>query len=500
MKILSAQQLREADQYTINNEPVSSEALMERAANACFRWIITRFPLKKNRIIVFAGNGNNGGDGLVLCRLLTYAGYKIKLVVCSISSVNSADFDRNYSLLKKLKIEIEEWEHYNKNQNNCDLIIDALLGTGLNRPADGLAAEIISYINTQKKIVISIDIPSGLFADDNSNNQGQIVEASITLTFQTPKLAFLMSENYKYVGHFYILDIGLHSQFLENANTNNYFINLGTLKDFLLSRHKFQHKGSFNHACIIAGSKGKTGAAVLATKACLHSGVGLVTVITPEFCCPIIQNSAPEAMCITSGNENISDVPKLVYEFNAIGVGPGLGTQIETQNMLKLLIQQYVGKLLLDADALNILSENKTWISFLEEDTILTPHPKEFERLTGKVNSAYERYLKQIEFSIKHKVIVVLKGAYTSVSLPNGKVFFNSTGNAGMAKGGSGDVLTGFITGLLARGYSPSQAAILGVYAHGLAGDMVANKNGVEAMTSSQIIPEFSNAFKQIYS
>jgi NAD(P)H-hydrate epimerase len=500
MKILSAQQIREADQYTISNEPISSLDLMERAANACFRWIVTRFPLKENKIIVFAGNGNNGGDGLVLCRLLSFSGFSVKLVLCRIASVNSADFEKNFTLLKNSKIEIDEWEHYNKKQNNFDLIIDALFGTGLNKPTDGLSAEVITHINSLKKTIISIDIPSGLFPDDNTFNSGNIVEASYTLTFQTPKLAFFMHENHKYVGNFYVLDIGLHANFLENVNTDKYFITLGTFKQYLLYRNPFQHKGSFKHACLIAGSKGKSGAAVLATKACLNSGVGLVTAVVPEFCYSIIQNSAPEAMCLTSGNEFVSDLPKSIYEFDAIGVGPGIGTQLETQKMLKLFIQQYSGKLVLDADALNILSENKTWISFLKEETILTPHPKEFERLTGKVNSAYERYLKQKEFSIKYKVIVVLKGAFTSVSLPNGKVFFNSTGNAGMAKGGSGDVLTGFITGLLARGYSPSHAAILGVYAHGLAGDMAAKKYGDEAMLSSQIIPEFCNVFKQIYS
>ncbi len=339
-----------------------------------------------------------------------------------------------------------------------------------------------------------------MFADDNSNNDGEIVRSSITLTFQSPKYSFFFSENQQYVGNFYILDIALHANYFKQVETLKYFITSAFIKQNLLNRTLFQHKGNFGHACIITGSKGKMGAAVLATKACISSGAALTTSVIPEVGNIILQSAVTEAMCITSGNEYIETIPNQVYEYSAIGVGPGIGNNTETQHMLKLIIQQYKGPLLLDADAINILSENKTWISFLPENTILTPHPKEFERLTGKSNSAYERHLKQIDFSIKHRVIVVLKGAYTSVSLPNGNVYFNSTGNAGMAKGGSGDVLTGLITGLMARGYMPQQAAILGVYIHGLAGDYAAKEYQTESMTAGNIITCFSKAFNEIYS
>lgn len=500
MKILSAQQIREADKFTIEHEPISSLDLMERAANACFRWIITRFPKKENKILVFAGNGNNGGDGLVIARLLHNAGFTVKIVLCPVAPENSTDFESQLKRIKQESIETEEWKYFNPQNFLPQLIIDALLGTGINRPTKGDVALMISQINSYKTTVVSVDIPSGLFADDNSDNLGEIVRASITLTFQCPKYSFFFSENSIYVGRFYVLDIALHPHYVGQTETNKYFITPDFVRSFLLHRTLFQHKGNFGHACIIAGSKGKIGAAVLAAKACISSGAALTTSVIPEVGNIILQTAVPEAMCITSGNEYIETISNQVYEYSAIGVGPGIGNNTETQQMLKLIIQQYKGLLLLDADAINILSENKTWISFLPENTILTPHPKEFERLTGKSNSAYERHLKQIDFSIKHRVIVVLKGAYTSVSLPNGKVYFNSTGNAGMAKGGSGDVLTGLISGLMARGYMPQQAALLGVYIHGLAGDYAAKEYQTESMTAGNIITCFSKAFSEIYS
>lgn len=500
MKILSAQQIREADKYTIEHEPISSLDLMERAANACFRWIITRFPKKENKILVFAGNGNNGGDGLAIARLLHNAGYIVKIVLCTVAPENSRDFESQLQRINQENIETENWESFNTPHSIPQLLIDALLGTGLNRSVKGEVAQLITQINSYKTTVVSVDVPSGLFADDNSNNDGEIVRASITLTFQCPKYSFFFSENHLYIGSCYVLDIALHPDFFKKAETNKYFIVPDLIKNFLLNRTLFQHKGNFGHACIIAGSKGKIGAGILATKACISSGAALTTSVIPEAGNIILQSAVPEAMCITSGNEYIETIPTQVYEYSAIGVGPGIGNNTETQQMLKLIIQQYKGPLLLDADAINILSENKTWISFLPENTILTPHPKEFERLTGKSNSAYERHLKQIDFSVKYRVIVVLKGAYTSVSLPNGNVYFNSTGNAGMAKGGSGDVLTGLITGLMARGYMPQQAALLGVYIHGLAGDYAAKEYQTESMTAENIITCFSKAFSEVYS
>lgn len=495
MKILTAQQTREADAFTIANEPIKSIDLMERAVTKCFDWIIKNYS-SDITFSIFCGVGNNGGDGLVIARLLAQANYKVNVFVVEFSERYSPDFQVNLDRLKEIKVKVTylNQDNYRFVLSLNTVVIDAIFGSGLTRPIDGFIAEVVHEIN--KEEIIAIDLPSGLFSEDNrENNFDNIVKAKTTLTFQQPKLAMLFPQNYFFVGEWVVLPIGLHQGFIESTHVSNFVTTISDIKKILKPRAKFSHKGTFGHALLVVGSKGKMGAAILSAKACLRTGVGLLTTHIPAKGLEIMQTALPETMCNTSEeNDFISDVPDL-STYNAIGIGPGLGMEKQTQNTFKLLIQNAKSPIVIDADALNILAENKTWLAFLPQESILTPHPKEFERLLGKWENEEERLEMQKQFAIKHRIIVVLKGANTAIALPNGDIYFNSTGNAGMATAGSGDVLTGIITSLLAQRYLPSEAAILGVYLHGLAGD-VAKENLTEyAIIASDIVDAIPKAY-----
>lgn len=504
MKILTAQQIKEADEYTIQHEPVSSINLMERAANTCSRWIMERFP-KETQFIAVCGMGNNGGDGLAIARLLLTNGYKVETFIIPFFSNPSSDFSTNKKRLENIantKItEIKEPADIiiTSSPYKNTVIIDAILGSGLSKPVEGKLADVIQKINSLHLPVISIDMPSGLAMEDNTSfNRKNIIKASFTLTFETPKLSFLFAENAENTGEFYVLDIGIDKDFLAQQKSSLYWITQGMVSRIFKHRARFSHKGTYGHALLIAGSYGKIGAAVLGAKSCLRSGVGLLTTHIPKCGYEILQSAVPEAMVMTDEDTLEFSGVKDFSKFNAIGAGPGIGTSDKTAKGLKILIQQTSVNMVLDADALNILSENTTWLSFLRRETIITPHPGEFARLTGKSSTAFEAYNKQREFAIKYGIYVILKGAYTSIATPDGEVYFNSTGNPGMATAGSGDTLTGIILGLLAQNYSPRQASILGVYIHGLAGDIAAQKWGENALIAEDITRCLGKAFQRI--
>jgi len=501
MKILSIDNVREADNYTIKNEPIKSIDLMERASKQLFYWIKKRLK-KSSSIIVFAGPGNNGGDGLALARMLSKASYKVEVKIIKFTDKFSDDFNFNLKRLQEIKeITCEEIDDVKKlsDLNPDAVIIDAIFGSGLSRPVKGLAADVIHFINKHTGVTIAIDVPSGLFADEPSvNGISTIVRADYTLSFQFPKLAFMFPENDQFVGDWHILDIGLHPEFINDVKTKNYFVLKRDIIANIKSRSKFSHKGTYGHALLIAGSYGKVGAAVLATKACLRSGLGLLHVHIPKVAYQIMQISCPEAMLSIDRYDNyFSEVPDMSM-FNAVGIGPGLGVEQQSTMAFKLLIQSTKLPMVIDADALNILADNKTWLAFLPKNSVLTPHPKEFQRLVGKWQNDFEKIEMQKQLAIKFGIVVLLKGAYSSVCLPSGEVYFNSTANPGMATGGSGDVLTGLITGLIATGYSSAQAAIIGAFIHGLAGDYAAKKLGQTAMTAGDIIDFIPKAFKKI--
>ncbi len=499
LKLFSNDQVRLWDLYTIQANAESSIDLMERAAIACTELILNTYP-NKNEILVFCGCGNNGGDGLAISRLLAEQGKRITTYTVMHADKQSDDFIENEKRLKSRNA-VKVFEIFEPKDlpllNGNELIVDAIFGTGLNKQIIGIAADTINFINESKQTMVSIDIPSGLFADKSSKENTCIVKAHNTICFQVPKLAFLFPENAQFVGKWSIVDIGLSNAYYEETETKNYILDHVFIQSLIKKREKFAHKGNFGHALIVAGSKGKMGAAVLSASAALRSGLGLLSVQTPAMGNAIIQSSIPEAMHISDENETVISNFEHIDRFDAIGMGPGIGTETATLKAVESLLNLNSKPLVLDADALNCISINKSLLTLLPENTILTPHVKEFERLVGKSNNDFERQQLQLDFSIKHKVIIVLKGANTCITSPDGCSYFNNNGNPGMAKGGSGDVLTGLVTGLLAQGYEAIQAALMAVFIHGRSGDYAANKFSQSAMTASDLISCFSDVFKE---
>jgi len=501
MKLFASFEIKEIDKYTIENEPVLSVSLMERAALACTLWIKNNYPVTK-QVKVFVGPGNNGGDGLAVARQLANSGYQVTVFVVEISKTLTPDAKTNLERLSEipeialsfLKIE-KQLPHI----GGKELIIDALFGSGLSRPLEGLSAHVVEHINKSGAEVVAIDVPSGLLGENNlPNEKGPIIKATHTLTLQFPKVSFFFSENYHYTGNWVILPIGLHRDKIRMMHSP-YYYTLGEDVQALISpRQTFEHKGTFGHGMLIAGSYGKMGAAILSAKAALRTGIGLLTCHIPKSGYDIMQTAVPESMVnIDWSDIMFTTIPDL-KGYDAVGVGPGVGTKPNTVKALLELFEKIEVPLVLDADALNILSQHKDAFLSLPENTILTPHPKEFERLAGAVSSGFERMEKAREFACKYHVVLVVKGAYSMVVSPDGHVMFNSTGNPGMGTAGSGDVLTGVILGLLSQGYKPVDAARLGVYLHGLAGDLAAKQYTEYSMVAGDIIKHLGPAYVEL--
>jgi len=496
MKILTIPETQELDRFTIENEPISSFNLMERAAFNCYRWIYKHVPNQKT-IAMLCGPGNNGGDGIAIARSLLDKGYAVNCYLIQFSSTYSDDNKKQAELFQKkypLHI-IHSEEDFAKIQG--ELLIDALFGTGLSRPLVGNWEKLISFLNESFSECISIDSPSGLCLDKANCNSDSIIQATRTLTFQSPKKAMLFPENEIYVGELYTLDIGLSKEGLKKLDSNDFYLEKYDVSKILKKRKKHSHKGDYGHALIIAGSKGMIGASILSAKACLQSGVGLLTIHCPSDASGIIHSSIPEAMIQADTNKNcISAID--VKEKHQIGIGPGLGKDDLTQKAVSLLIKMHNIAMVIDADALNIISEHRELIPHIPAGSILTPHPKEAQRILGVCKNSWELYEHARGFALDHQVVFILKGAYTQIHCPDGNCYFNSTGNPGMATAGSGDVLTGILTSLLAQGYTSEEASKLGVFIHGKAGDIMADKLGEESLTASDIIAGISNAFKHI--
>ena len=496
MKIFSAEQIRQLDAFTIANEPIRSIDLMERASRAFVKWFVDRFH-RGEEIFVFCGPGNNGGDGLAVSRILLEANYRVRTFILTSDSY-SEDFKTNQSRLSRIATLF-----YIKSGKDTPtipkeaVVIDAVFGSGLTRPVEGLFAEVIQGINQSKAKVISIDIASGLFADCSNKSKDIIVEPDFTVSFQLPKLAFMLPQNEKYVGEWYAEDIRLSQEFIDNEGVNYYYTTATDIKSLLKRRSKFSHKGNFGKSLLIGGSYGMVGAITLAVKACLRTGTGLSVAYVPTCGYEILQSAVPESIVMTDKEKNfITDIPDL-NSFNAVGIGPGLGKNEMTVAAFKKLLE--FGKpVVIDADGLNILAENKELMEIIPAASILTPHPKEFERLAGKVTDDFQRLELLKKFSADLKSIIVLKGAHTAIASPEEKIYFNSTGNPGMATGGSGDVLTGIIVSLLGQGYTSWEAAVIGVYIHGYAGDAAAKEKSEVSLLPSDIIeaiPEFYKVF-----
>ncbi|MBV8252458.1 MAG: NAD(P)H-hydrate dehydratase [Chitinophaga sp.] len=501
MKIFSAPQVREADAYTIQHEPVSSLDLMERAASRCTTWIEEHFS-PKNPIYIFCGKGNNGGDGLAIARQLLQLGYEA--AAWTIQGQTSPDHAAN--LLRLQESYPDKVHPLNDLQAFPTLpagalIVDALFGTGLNKPIDGWMAGVVHHINNlrQKHTIIAIDTPSGLCADSSSLHT-PVVQAHYTLSFETWKLAFLMPENAAVTGQVHILPIGLHPDYLTHTPARFHLTDQETIRTIYQPRDPFGHKGIYGHALLIAGCYGKMGAALLAARSCLRAGVGLLTCHVPTSGYQIMQLGEPAAMCITDSeiqhsthfHEDIAE-----GKYTTVGIGPGLGSHQQTALSLEKLLENFRQPMVLDADALNIISVYPYLLYRIPQGSILTPHPKEFERLFGKTANDFERLELLSSKSQELGIYILLKGRYSAMACPDGSVYFNPTGNPGMATGGSGDVLTGILTALLAQRYTPKAAIILGVWIHGFAGDLAAASLSQEAMTAGDITSHLGSAFLQ---
>lgn len=500
MKIFSSEQIRQIDNQTIEMQNITSVGLMSRAAQACVDELISQYS-NEATFLIFCGMGNNGGDGLNIARLLSVLECKIQVVVVKSREFFSSDAQYNYNMLPQILNDnvleiITERDLEAIRIENYDVVIDALLGTGMNRPAEGIMQQVIHYINLYSKLTISIDVPSGLFVDQSTKEHLEdCVHSNLTLTFQTPKLAFLMAENAKVVPAFKILDIGQDKKSLLEMDSHYFYLERDEIRPLLLPRSKFSHKGTYGHALLYAGSKDKAGAALMTSEACLRSGAGLLTLHSVPSVIQALNIRLPEAMSsIDKYSDYLTEDTKVKYQ--AVGFGPGVGKEKETATVLKRIIQEIDGKFIIDADGLNILSENKTWFEFLPSTTILTPHLKEFERLFGTFDNDFERLDFARKQSKSRNIIIVLKGAHTAICLPNGNIFFNSNGNPSLAKGGSGDVLTGIILGLMTRGYTASIASILGVFVHGLAADLCTEEMSMESVLATDVIKKLPKAFK----
>ena len=502
MKIFTRSQIKELDSYTIENEPIKSIDLMERAARAVADYIVGRWTMDVP-VVVFAGPGNNGGDALAVARMLADDGYQVQTFLFNISGHLSDDCTANRQRLtdrkgRSLFTEVTQ-EFDPPRLEKGMLVVDGLFGSGLSKPLAGGFASLVKYINASQAEVVSIDVPSGLMTEDNTYNvRANIVRADVTLTLGQPKLAFLFAENQQFLGQLEVLDIGLSQEGIESIDALYTLTEASGVRSLLRRRDPFAHKGTMGHALLVAGSFGMAGAAVLAAKACLRSGVGKVTVHTPRRNMVVLQTAVPEAVLRLDREETAFSEAMGTDDFQALAIGPGIGTAEQTAIAMIAQLRRATCPVVADADALNILGQRHAWMMQLPRGIILTPHPGEMDRLEGQCVDGYERLQKAVGLAERLQGYVVLKGRYTAICMPDGHVAFNTTGNAGMATAGSGDVLTGIITALLARGYKQREACLLGVYLHGLAGDIAAADVGEESLVASDIIACLPRAFRSL--
>ena len=501
MKILTAKQLAEADKKTLEVQGISSEELMERASTLVFNEIHKRLQGAPVPIKIFCGIGNNGGDGLVIARHLVQHGYNVETYVVNYTDKRSEDFLKNYEKLKEIT---NDWPSLIKGANDFpkieigDFVIDAIFGIGLNRPIEGWLKELIKHINASDAFVLSVDVPTGLFTDAPTEDIEAVIEAAYTLSFQSPKFSFFLPEAIDKIGDLQVLDIGLDREFISNITDAAFLIGMEEAMKLYIPRKKNSHKGDFGHCLVAGGSYGKIGSVLLTATAALRTGAGLCTVYIPKCGYQIVQSKLPESMVLTDADENILTSFPSDFEADVIGFGMGVGTDDKTLAALKACLESSKNPLLIDADGLNLLSKNKDLLKLLPENSVLTPHPGELKRLIGDWKDDFEKIKKVKQFSKKYKVCVVVKGAYTFI-IDRDELYVNSSGNPGMATAGSGDVLSGVITSLISQKYNPTAAAVLGVYLHGLAGDIVVRELGYQGLIAGDIAENMGRAFVELF-
>lgn len=492
MKILSAPQIKECDQTTIRTG-ISSIQLMEKAANACASWIVNNMKNIK-KVQVFCGKGNNGGDGFAVARLLYEKAIDVEVYIDRDKQDFSEDAKINYKKIRKNSgIVFKYFSEFLPDNNENSLIIDALFGYGLNRNLSGRVKAVVDQLNSSRQPKLAIDIPSGLYADKMTDDNSTVFKADITLTFQFYKRSFMHPETGRFCGTIELLDIGLDQQFIDDAKTDFFVADRQMIRSIYQPRADFSNKGTFGKSILVGGSYGKMGSVLMSTLAALRTGSGLTFTMAPDCGYGILQSQVPEAMFVNSGDNYIDKLD--IQEKSVYGIGPGLGKEKLTQQALFDFLKSYKNPVVLDADALNILAESKKQ-NLIPENSVITPHPLEFERLFGKTHDSFERLDLAKKKAKEHQIYIVLKDHHTAVVTPQGLVFYNITGNSGMAKGGSGDVLTGILTSLISQKYEPESACILGVWLHGMAGDLAAEQFSKEAMLPTDLIHKIADVFK----
>jgi len=501
MKIFSKEQIYQADVLTTQRQHISSTDLMERAGTQIFNWLHARMQGAQVPVHVFCGIGNNGGDGLVISRHLITHGYNVITYVVNCSDKRSKDFLINYDRIKgvtkdwpKLLSCTEEFPEI----HHDDIIVDAVFGIGLNRPADEWVKELFMHFRNSRAFTLSVDMPSGLYADKVPEDENGVVWANHTLSFASPKLPFFLPDTAKYTQQWEIIDIGLDPEYIQTTPTQAELIGKYEVLPLYKPRQKFDHKGTYGHSLIIGGSYGKIGAVTLASRAVLAVGAGLVTSYVPRCGYDILQTGLPESMCITDSHKERITTIDFDIEPTVIGLGVGMGSHVETINAVEAFLKKNKRLLVIDADGINILAKKKSLLKLLPDNTILTPHPKELERLIGAWKDDYEKLTKTLTFAKTHKVILIIKGGNT-ITVYDERLYINSSGNPGMATAGSGDVLTGIITGLVSQGYDPLMASVIGVYLHGRSGDIAAQDFGFNSILASHLVEYLGEAFKDLF-
>jgi len=486
LPLLSAAQIREADAFTIANEPISSLNLMERASKAFVSWFINHFPNKRITISVYCGTGNNGGDGLAIARLLHEHGYEqVNVKVVRFSTKSSADFEANLQRLQLLALPVSNLIDGSLPTEDSDIIIDGILGSGLNKPLAGNYEELVKYLNNLHKTVVAVDVPTGFYTDGEIEKDATVLKAELVITFQQPKINFLLPESGPFIECWEVVNIGLNEGFIKMLPSPYQWVEDKDIKNILKPRTRFSHKGTFGHALIIAGQAKTMGAALLCSSACVYAGAGLTTACIPESGLTALNSYQAEVMAIV---RQPYEMPELdLDKFSTIAIGPGLGKDEDALVLLQYVLEEYELPVVIDADALNLLATHPQLLAGLPAGSIITPHMKEFDRLFGEHTSWWQRLQTVQQKAQELNICIVLKNSYTIVGCPDGKVYFNSTSNAAMAVGGMGDVLTGIITALLAQKYTPEQACIAGVYLHGKAGDELALPNRLQVVLPGQV-------------
>lgn len=502
MKIFNPNQLKQIEKETVTIQQISMNDLMERAANTVFNSIRNEFKFSETSFVILCGVGNNGGDGLALARLLKENGSKPTVYLLK-SNNYSEDNLINQNRLEDSGVEIQIFdENTNIEFPKNSVVIDAIMGYGLSRPLEGNLKFMIDKINNSGRKVISIDLASGMFCDKLNSEGDSIVKCDECLTFDSPKFSMLLQENHTNLKNFKILDIGFDKGAVEKQPSDYYFIDSEMIFELKKERNRFTYKYNFGNILLVGGSYGKMGAIQLEARAAMRCGGGLVTAYIPKCGYSIIQSTVPEALVVTDSTEELIIGFPNIDKFNAIAVGPGLGTDDRTAYGFEQFLSENdfsEKKIIIDADGINLISKFKTLLKILPENAIITPHDKELERLIGSWQNTYEKFEKIKELTEEFKIIVVSKGAFTQIHLPDGKVYFNSTGNPGMATAGSGDVLTGMIAGLMGRGYTPKEATIVGIYLHGLSGDLAVAKVGEESLIAPDMVKFIPKALKKAF-